>query len=101
MGENRKSASRIVGINPLMDQCLGGHLDKVRNLLDAKEFNIDEVCSTTGDSALNMAAIKQHVEIVKELLDRGASPDIKNEDGETFLDCLSKENRRIIREYMT
>jgi ankyrin repeat protein len=46
--------------------------------------------TATGSFALNNAAVENHIEVIKMLLDRGADPNVQNIQGDTPLICATK-----------
>jgi ankyrin repeat protein len=44
----------------------------------------------TGSYALNNAAVENHIEVIRILLDRGANPNVQNIQGDTPLICATK-----------
>ena len=65
-----------------------GNTSQVLALLDG---GVDVNGRTSdGSYALNRAAVRNEVEIVRLLLDRGANPNVQNSEGDTPLICATK-----------
>src|SRR5580658_2799812 len=62
-----------------------GNLSEVKRLLDSKEASIEDRDTKLGPTALIVAAQNGHLEIVKELLNRGANIEAKENYGFTAL----------------
>ncbi|XP_035661835.1 osteoclast-stimulating factor 1-like [Branchiostoma floridae] len=57
----------------------GGHTECVQELLKVPSIRIDQQ-NKIGDTALHNAAWKGHADVVELLLNRGARPDLRNQD---------------------
>ncbi|MEW5917361.1 MAG: ankyrin repeat domain-containing protein [Gemmatimonadota bacterium] len=62
-----------------------GHAEVVRAILDAKKADINLVTPADKTSPLLLATINGHYDLAKELLDRGADPNIASDAGATPL----------------
>lgn len=63
-------------------------------LLEHKKININAQASVGGDTPLHIAALRGHIDIVKDLLEKGASVDITDEAGKTPLDRAANNTIR-------
>lgn len=70
---------------------LSGDLASLKSLLDQDATKIDQV-DQKGSNALQYAISAQKIEIVRELLSRGANPTLAGSNGETPLDKAGKIN---------
>lgn len=89
------------GVTPLMEAAKNGRVEIVSSLiahhadLDAREGDDGlpgtlDVSAGTGMTALMMAVVGGHPDVVKELLDAGADTTILNRNGESALDAAVK-----------
>jgi hypothetical protein len=75
-------------VDALYEASGGGDVAKVSALLDS---GVDvNGRSSDGSYALNNAAVENHVEVMRILLDRGANPNVQNSQGDTPLICATK-----------
>ena len=75
-------------VDALYEAAGGGDVTKVNALLDT---GVDvNGRSSDGSYALNNAAVENHVEVMRILLDRGANPNVQNSQGDTPLICATK-----------
>jgi lysophospholipase len=61
-----------------------GDLDSVRSLLDA-DFDLLDSADYGGNSAVHVAAVCPSIDVLRELLDRGASVHVRNRAGNSAL----------------
>jgi len=96
--ENDSSYSReFANMTPLMEMCYNNDLNGLIKLLD-EGANINKV-GFRGYTVLILAAKYDNLEIMEELLFRGASVEIKDAEGNTFMDHVKSWRKEII-EYM-
>ena len=72
------------GETPLMLAVRGNH-PEIMTMLIARGATLDETSSISGDTALILAADRSLDAAVRELLDAGASPNVRSRDGRTAL----------------
>eukprot|EP00003_Mantamonas_plastica_P023919 TRINITY_DN4384_c0_g1_i2.p1 TRINITY_DN4384_c0_g1~~TRINITY_DN4384_c0_g1_i2.p1 ORF type:complete len:114 (-),score=35.76 TRINITY_DN4384_c0_g1_i2:46-387(-) len=70
----------------------------VECLLNAKVIHIDEQ-TARGETALHIASKGNHTKVVRALIEAGASPLIKDEDGNTAYDVATKKVKQIFDGY--
>ena len=78
-------------ITPFALACRTGNLEIVRALyVDQKQLNqaFDCINGVNGRTALMLAIMKGHVEVVKQLLEWGADPQVEDSIGEN-VDCMN------------
>jgi ankyrin repeat protein len=87
---NRMSVNGLdkAGSTPLHWAAHGGHVDCVQRLLSVPNCEVD-VQNKLGDTPLHAAAWRGHADIVEMLLNKGAIPDILNNDDKTPYDLAS------------
>ncbi|KAG7203270.1 hypothetical protein KM043_010364 [Ampulex compressa] len=76
------------GNTPLYWAARAGHLDCVKELLNLPNSAVN-VQNKMGDSPLHVAASHGHIDIINLLLESGADPTLKNNDGLTTEDLSS------------
>lgn len=76
------NAQDKAGNTPLIWASNGGHVDCVAALLSNNLILLDSQ-NRLGDTCLHGAAWKNHAQVVEMLLERGANPATKNNDGKT------------------
>ena len=74
------------GFTALMLAAEGGHVETVRHLLGCQGVDVNEQ-GTNDHTALHRAATQTHAEVVKLLLRHGADKALRDNDGNTALDC--------------
>ncbi len=80
--------SRLAIKPPILAYALNGGLDEVKNYVQANgDVNATDVM---GNTPLMMAAVEDHVDVVKYLLSRGANPWLRNKAGERALDIARR-----------
>ena len=87
----------------LMFACCKGHIDIVRVLLrNGAEASLNEKNEQDGFTALMMACKidRERTDIVKALLEKGASINVKNNDNETALDIARRKNHDNIKQLL-
>lgn len=72
---------------PLYMACMSGHTEIVHRLLEKSNVNVKCICGTT---AVSKAAENGYVEILRLLLQKGASTNTKNQDGESPKDLATR-----------
>ena len=99
MGADVNHSSTDFGMTSLIQACLGGHLEIVRELL-GRGANV-AACTDYGTTSLITACRQGHLDIVHELLGRGADVNAANTDGWTSLmhACLSG-HLEVVRELL-
>ncbi|KAF6226136.1 hypothetical protein HO133_009002 [Letharia lupina] len=68
-----------------------GHLSIVRNIIQDDIHEIDAVDKSTGRTSLHYAAKAGHVEIVQQLLERGADCNARDKKGKTALHYFEEQ----------
>lgn len=85
---------------PLYMACMSGHTEIVNKLLEKSNVNVKCACGTT---AVSKAAENGFVEILRLLLEKGASISTENQDGESPKDLATRNGHlnvlRKLREY--
>ncbi|PQE07005.1 ankyrin repeat protein [Rutstroemia sp. NJR-2017a BBW] len=80
-------ASFLTETHPLYYAASFGLADVVRIMLDSdKDIDIDQLGGRAHATALHVACFRNHPEVVKILLERGADPNLPNNLGESPLD---------------
>ena len=77
-------------VTPLMYAAASGHVEAMKLLLDVGKVDVNEV-HTNGGSALLEAATGGAGEAMKFLLERGAKPDLVDNDGVTPLHAVTSK----------
>lgn len=77
-----------------------GKLGLLINLLDQYEIPIDASCQNTQRTALHLAASNGHLDVVKALLDRGASTAATDSLGRTVLHHSIRESSSACLEFL-
>ncbi|KAM3087481.1 hypothetical protein ACMFMG_001567 [Clarireedia jacksonii] len=79
-------APYLTGTHPLYYAASFGLADVVRIMLDSdKDIDIDKLGGRAHATALHVACFRNHPEVVKILLERGADPNLANDVGESPL----------------
>ncbi len=97
------------GRTPLHLAAAIGHLECVKSLLSAKGVDVNLADKSNGKTALHKAAYRGRTLIAKALLDAGADPRLKDNDGKSALDAAidadakepAAELLRLLRARMT
>ena len=74
------------GFTALMLAAQGGHVEAVRHLLDCQGVDVDEQ-GANACTALHQAATNKRADVVKLLLQHGADKALRDNDGDTAVDC--------------
>lgn len=81
----------VLNTKPLYYAASFGLVEVVRLLLDTdKDIKVDELGGRAHSSALHVATYRDHIEIVKLLLDRGADPNVPNIADESALEWATR-----------
>ena len=83
-----------MGGTPLMAASTHGHAGVVRILCESKLLHVDAQDKADQRTALSYAAQSDHFEVVKQLFDRGANPNIRGVCGRTAFSIAAQWSSR-------
>lgn len=88
----------VLNTKPLYYAASFGLVDVVRLLLETeKDMKVDELGGRVHSSALHVATYRDHINIVKLLLARGADPNLPNIVGESPIEwAMRNQNQEMI-----
>jgi len=87
------------GTSPLMYACEYGHLNVVKYIL-GERVNVNYVRPSDGMTALMLASLNGNMEVVKELLKKGAKIDAKRKNGKNSLNIAGNASHRNLAKFL-
>lgn len=75
--------------------------NKFFELVDSLPTDSINAQNSYGETLLNLAVFHGRLDWVRELLERGADPNISNDEGKTALDWAKHTNHQMIAEFLT
>ena len=92
-----RRAPVVEGLEEFFKACRDGELSKVQAALEQNN-SLAGSADDTGDTALHQAVEANQLDVVNELLDRGASADAKRADGVRPINLALRKNNRPLAE---
>ena len=76
----------------LIDALRSNHIEIAIDILKKPSLSRVSSCKHQGNTALHYAAINNNIELARLLLEKGADPEIKNNEGHSVIDLAKKNN---------